>query len=164
MDDPFLTRERLLADLDAAVGSEERLRLYFVFRLAGIDRLHDLVGDAVAEVLLIEAATSIAQVIGPRATYYRPRRDELCGLVVGDDLLGIEETLVSVLGSLNAEHAAVGLHAGLGAIILPREARTAADAIALADQRVVGVSDRKTPVLRGGSTRGRLYTRAAQAA
>jgi hypothetical protein len=163
MEIPFLTREQLLVDLDAAVEPDEKLRLYFVFRLVGTDRLHDLVGDAIAELLLYEAAGSIALAIGPRAVFYRPRRDELCGLVTGP-LLGMEETLVDVLAGLNAEHSTVGLSAGFGAVILPREARTAGDAVALADQRVVGVVDRHTPVARGGSARGRLFASNRRAA
>jgi hypothetical protein len=131
--------------------------------LPGTDRLHDLIGDAVAELLLAEAAGSIAQAIGPRAVYYRPRRDELCGLVAGD-LLGMEQTLVNVLGLHNAEYATVGLAAGFGTVIVPREARTAGDAIALADLKVVGVMDRRTAVARAGLQRGRLFSRNPKAA
>jgi hypothetical protein len=163
MEISFLSRDDLLVDLDTAVRSDDRLRLFFVFRLAGTDRLHDLINDAVAELLLGEAANSIAQAIGPRAVYYRPRRDELCGLVAGE-LLDMEQTLVNVLGRHNAEYATVGLAAGLGTVVVPREARTAGDAIALADLRVVGVMDRRTVVRRGGSERGRLYARSVNAA
>jgi hypothetical protein len=150
----FHNREQLHADLDDAVAAQTPLRLFFVFRLSGVDRLNSKVGDAVAEVLLSEAANSIAVAIGPRAIYYRPRRDELCGLVAGN-LHGVEQTLVATLARLNDEHRAVGLSAGLGAIIVPREAPTAAHAVSLADQRVRGVVDRSTPVPRGGSARGR---------
>ena len=159
----FLTREQLLADLDAAAAPDAPLRLFFVFRLAGIDRLNTRVGNAVADVLLGETANSIAQTIGPRAIYYRPRRDEVCGLVAGQ-LLGMEETLVTVLARHNAEHEAIGLRAGFGAVVLPREAAGAADAVALADRRVSGVIDRRIPVARGGSARGRVLSRRARAA
>jgi hypothetical protein len=153
----FHTREELHADLEDAVAPETPLRLFFVFRLSGVDHLNSKVGDAVAEVLLAEAATSIAVAIGPRAIYYHPRRDELCGLVAGN-LNGVEQTLVTTLAQLNDEHRAIGLSAGFGAIILPREAPTVIHAVRLADQRVTGVIDRTAPVLRGGfaDDRGRL--------
>jgi len=125
-----------------------------VFRLSGVDHLNSKVGDAVAAVLLSEAAHSIAVAIGPRAIYYRPRRDELCGLIAGN-LNGVEQTLVATLARLNDEHRAIGLSAGFGAVILPREAPTVAHAVSLADQRIAGVLDRTTPVLRGGSAADR---------
>ena len=150
----FHTREELHADLEDAVDPETPLRLFFVFRLSGVDHLNNKVGDAVAGVLLAEAATSIAVAIGPRAIYYRPRRDELCGLVAGN-LNGVEQTLVATLARLNDEHRAIGLSAGFGAIILPREAPSVIHAVSLADQRVTGVIDRGTPVLRGGSAADR---------
>ncbi len=156
----FHTREELHADLEAAVGPETPLRLFFVFRLSGVDHLNSKVGDAVAGVLLSEAAHSIAVAIGPRAIYYRPRRDELCGLVAGN-LHGTEQVLVTTLARLNDEHRAIGLSAGFGAVILPREAPTVAHAVSLADQRVAGVIDRSTPVLRGGSAADRDVQRNA---
>ena len=76
----------------------------------------------------------------------------------------MEQTLVNVLRLHNAEYPTVGLAAGLGTVVVPREARTAGDAIALADLRVVGVMDRRTAVARGGSERGRLFSRNANAA
>ena len=159
----FLSRDQLLADLDAATVPGAPLRLLFVFRLAGIERLNARVGDAVAEVLIRESASTIAQAIGPRAAYYRSRRDELCGLVAGD-LFGMEEALVSVLARHNTEHEAIGLTAGLGVVVLPREAASSADAIALTDRRVTGVIDRRTPVARRGSARGRIFVGTAHAA
>jgi hypothetical protein len=150
----FHTREQLHADLEAAVDPHTPLRLFFVFRLSGVDHLNSKVGEAVAEVLLSEAANTIAVTIGPRAIYYRPRRDELCGLVAGN-LHGVEQTLVGTLARLNDEHRAIGLTAGFGAIILPREAPTVAHAVSLADQRVAGVIDRHAPVIRGGSAADR---------
>jgi GGDEF domain-containing protein len=156
----FHTREELHADLEDAVEAQTPLRLFFVFRLSGVDHLNSKVGDAVAAVLLSEAANHIAVAIGPRAIYYRPRRDELCGLIAGN-LTGVEQTLVSTLARLNDEHRAIGLSAGFGAVILPREAPSVAHAVSLADQRVAGVIDRSTPVLRGGSAADRALPREA---
>jgi len=159
MEIKFHTREELHLDLEDAVDVQSALRLFFVFRLAGVDDLNSKVGEAVAEVLLNEAANSIAVTIGPRAIYYRPRRDELCGLVAGN-LHGAEQTLVTTLARLNDEHRAIGLTAGFGAVILPREASTVDGAVSLADQRVAGVVDRSTPVIRGGSALDRGLGRA----
>jgi GGDEF domain-containing protein len=160
MEIKFHTREQLHADLEGAVEAQTPLRLFFVFRLSGVDHLNSKLGDAVAEVLLSEAANSVAVATGPRAIYYRPRRDELCGLVAGN-LHGMEQALVTTLAGLNDEHRAIGLTAGFGAIILPREASTVEDAVSLADQRVAGVIDRSTAVLRGGSVLDRGVRRDA---
>jgi hypothetical protein len=137
-------REQLLGDLSAALETVAALHLFFIFRLSRSDEPEARPPNATAEPLLAEAAAGLAGAIGPSASLYRPRSNELCGLVPAP-LLGVEEALVSVLAIHNDAHRLSGLVAGFGAVVLPREAQTTPDAMRLADQRLTGITGDALP-------------------
>jgi len=154
MAETFGTRATLLADLGSAVAADAPPQLFFVFRLTGVDGFPRRLAEAVANVLIADAARVLRGQIGPASAYYRPRRDELCGLVPGP-LDGVEDALVATLATHNDEHESSGLAAGFGAVLVPREARSVAGAIQLADRRIAVLLPPREPVPRAGSPSGR---------
>ena len=92
------TREALLADLEAALAPEEPVRLLVIFRLGGFEEFTRL-GTRSPGVLIREVMSYLPEATGPSGFYYRPRRDELCGLIEGS-LRDVERALLAASTAL----------------------------------------------------------------
>jgi hypothetical protein len=134
------TREQLLIDLAGAVGPGEPVRLLVVFRLGGFEEFAGRYGNGVTDELLSRVVGRLPEASGPSTFYYRPRKDELCGLVAGR-LDGVEAALTAAAQEVNDTLGSQGISLGFGTAILPHEARDPIKALALADGRVIGVAD-----------------------
>jgi hypothetical protein len=142
------TREALLADLEAALAPEEPVRLLVIFRLGGFEEFTRL-GTRSPGVLIREVMSYLPEATGPSGFYYRPRRDELCGLIEGS-LRDVERALLAASTALNERLERRGLSLGFGAAVLPDEADDPIGALALADSRIARVSDGE-PMPRGSA-------------
>src|SRR5579862_3253095 len=85
------TREELLADLEAALVDEQPVRLLVIFRLGGFEEFTRL-GTRSPGALIREVMSYLPGSTGPSGFYYRPRKDELCGLIEGS-LRDVERAL-----------------------------------------------------------------------
>jgi hypothetical protein len=142
------TREELLAALQTALGSEQPVRLLVIFRLGGFEEFTRL-GTRSPGALIREVMSYLPDASGPSGFYYRPRRDELCGLIEGS-LRDVERALLAATTALNERLQRKGLSLGFGAAVLPDEAGDPIGALALADSRVARVSDGE-PMPRGSA-------------
>ena len=134
------TREQLLIDLAAAVTPGEPVQLLVILRLGGFDDFTGRFGNGATEKLLDVVVSRLPAASGPSNFYYRPRKDELCGLIAGR-LDGVEGALFAAAREISDTLGASGISLGFGTAILPHEASDAVDALALADSRVVGIPD-----------------------
>jgi hypothetical protein len=140
------TREELLTDLEAALVPEQPVRLLVIFRLGGFEEFTRL-GTRSPGALIREVMSYLPGSTGPSGFYYRPRKDELCGLIEGS-LRDVERALLAASTALNERLQRKGLSLGFGAAVLPDEAGDPIGALALADSRVARVSDGE-PMPRG---------------
>ena len=154
----FGDREQMLADLQAAVTAGAPLSLLFVLRFAPTDRAAgDRFPPGEMEAALEAAATRIAEHVDGMGRYYRPRRDDLCGLVPSP-LLGVEQRLLDAARDQERALRPLGVAVGYGEVILPREADEPAAALRLADGRITAVLHPEHSVVRAGSPGDRTST------
>ena len=137
------TREQLLVDLTRAVVPGEPVKLLVVFRLGGFEEFASRYGNETTATLLGRVVSRLPEASGPSNFYYRPRKDELCGLVMGR-LDGVEAALAAAAKDIDETLGAYGIALGFGTAILPHEARDPIQALAVADSRIVGVADGTT--------------------
>jgi GGDEF domain-containing protein len=134
------TREQLLIDLTGAVAPGEPVRLLVLFRLGGFEEFAGRYGNGATDELLNRVVGHLPEASGPSSFYYRPRKDELCGLVAGR-LDGVEAALTAAAQDVNDTLGSKGISLGFGTAILPYEARDPISALATADGRVIGIAD-----------------------
>lgn len=128
-----------MVDLAAAVAPGQPARFLVVFRLGGF-------GYGPTDALLSHIVSRLPAASGPSSFYYRPRKDELCGLIAGR-LLDVEGALCAAATDASSLVASSGISLGFGTAVLPWEANNAVDALALADSRISGIADGE-PVFR----------------
>lgn len=134
------TRDQLLLDLAAAVAPGEPARLLVILRLGGFEEFTSNFGNGATERLLEVVVSRLPAASGPSNFYYRPRKDELCGLIAGR-LVGVEGALVAAAREIDDTPDTTGISLGFGTAILPHEAPDPIEALALADSRVIGVAN-----------------------
>ena len=134
------TREQLLIDLTGAVAPGEPVRLLVLFRLGGFEEFASRYANGATDALLSRVVSRLPEASGPSSFYYRPRKDELCGLVAGR-LDGVEAALTAAAQDVNETLGSKGLSLGFGTAILPYEAHDPISALAMVDGRVIGVAD-----------------------
>jgi hypothetical protein len=137
---PIGTRDQLLVDLAAALAPGEPVRLLVILRLGGFEEFTSTYGNGATERLLEIVVGQLPPASGPSSFYYRPRKDELSGLIAGR-LDGVEAALVAAGREISDSLGAKGISLGFGTAILPREANEPIKALALADSRVTGVAN-----------------------
>jgi diguanylate cyclase (GGDEF)-like protein/PAS domain S-box-containing protein len=130
-------RRSLLADLEARVAGAtlERPLLLQLFDLDGFKTYNDTFGHPAGDALLTRMAHSLQTALEGRATAYRMGGDEFCVLSLPDcedhdALAGLATEALTERGEgfqVTASH---------GAVMLPREAGTATEALREADRRM----------------------------
>jgi GGDEF domain-containing protein len=134
------TRDQLLVDLEASLAPGEPVRLLVILRLGGFEEFVSKFGNGATDKLLNVVVSRLPPASGPSHFYYRPRKDELCGLIAGR-LDGVEASLFAAAREINETLGEDGISLGFGTAVLPHQAHDAVEALALADSRVVGVAD-----------------------
>ena len=153
------TRDQLLVDLAASLRPDEPVRLLVILRLGGFEEFTSKFGNGATEKLLGVVISRLPAASGPSNFYYRPRKDELCGLISGR-LDGVEAALIAAAREISETLGTDGISLGFGTAVLPHQAGDPVEALALADSRVIGVAD-GDPMPRGSGSGslplGRLF-------
>jgi hypothetical protein len=131
------SRDELIADLSAAVAPGAPERLFVVFRIEGFDHFTRRYGDGPPDALISHVLRCLPPASGPFEFYYRPRKDELCGLVSGC-LDGVEGGLFEAANAVYEILGRSGISLDFGTALLPEEASDPTAALALADGRMTG--------------------------
>jgi GGDEF domain-containing protein len=130
----FGDRERLVADLAAALEPGSPRAVLAVFDLGGAAEYRREFGERAGEVLIAHCAEGFAREMSRDGLCYRPRRDEFCALIAKP----IEEAMTLLVA---AEHALRMIDPLLiatcfGATVLPDEAADPVELLMLADERL----------------------------
>ena len=113
------TRDQLLVDLAASLAPGEPVRLLVILRLGGFEEFAGKFGNGATEKLLGVVVSRLPPASGPSNFYYRPRKDELCGLIAGR-LDGVEAALIAAAGRSARRSARRASHSASA----PRSCRT----------------------------------------
>jgi two-component system cell cycle response regulator len=136
-------RRLLVEDLDraVAVASSDTPAALVLFDLNGFKHYNDTFGHLEGDRLLAQLARRLETAVAERGTAYRLGGDEFCALVAGDprELDGLLPQLEAALGEA---HDAGTVGCSYGVALVPHEARTASEALALADRRMYERKDR----------------------
>ncbi len=126
-------RRRLLRDLERALAAR-RPALFALFDLNGFKQYNDLFGHPAGDALLSRLGADLAAIVPSPGRTYRMGGDEFCVLVErghASDLV-----LAAARRALSESGDGFSVTASYGAVLLPAEAETVAEALRLADQRM----------------------------
>ena len=130
-------RRLLLEDLDRAVATAtaETPSALVLFDLNGFKHYNDTWGHLEGDRLLRELATRLEREVGGEGRAYRLGGDEFCALLRGDPH-ALDELLPRLEQALSHAHEIAAVGASYGVALLPHEARSTSEALALADRRM----------------------------
>ena len=127
-------RRRLLADLDEALASE-RQAVLAVFDLDGFKAYNDTFGHPAGDALLHRLGERLKHAVAGSGAAYRMGGDEFCVLATAADGAG-DELIAAAVDALSECGESFVITASSGAVRLPADAATTADALRLADHRM----------------------------
>jgi diguanylate cyclase (GGDEF)-like protein len=129
-------RRRLLEDLDDALAAgPDRESILILFDLDGFKRYNDTYGHPAGDALLARLGGKLEAAVVGAGGAYRLGGDEFCVLAAVPP--GGRESLIErASAALTEEGEAFSVGASLGAVFVPAEAATAAQALRIADQRL----------------------------
>jgi diguanylate cyclase (GGDEF)-like protein len=138
-------RRALVKDLEDALpeASAERPVVLALFDLDGFKQYNDTFGHPAGDTVLVRLGERLARALDGVGTAYRMGGDEFCVLASGD-AENEEGTIGRAADALSEAGEGFEITASHGAAIVPLEARTAEDALRLADQRLYEHKDRRT--------------------
>ncbi|MBV9803734.1 MAG: diguanylate cyclase [Solirubrobacterales bacterium] len=131
-------RRALIDDLDAVLGRADEAdpRVLALFDLDGFKQYNDAFGHAAGDVLLTRLARALRDACAGRATAYRLGGDEFCLLGTAGD----HETRALLMADAAAALAESGetwtIGCSAGVVVVPEEAVSVSEALALADVRM----------------------------
>ncbi|MGI8512130.1 MAG: HD domain-containing phosphohydrolase [Solirubrobacteraceae bacterium] len=130
-------RRGLLEDLDEqlAQATPTEPRALALFDLNGFKRYNDAFGHPAGDALLARLGGNLGAMALPYGSAYRLGGDEFC-LLLHDTSLGVEALMTAAVEVLTEEGEGFAVSASHGVALLPIEARSAAAAMQLADQRM----------------------------
>jgi diguanylate cyclase (GGDEF)-like protein len=138
-------RRRLMADLQAACAASGGRSVLALYDLDGFKAYNDLFGHLPGDALLRRVAQELGREVGDRGTVYRLGGDEFCLLAplaageTGEDLVRRGSAALSESGD------GFRIGASAGAVVLPDEAASPADALATADLRMYAAKHASRP-------------------
>jgi GGDEF domain-containing protein len=135
------SRDELLADLERAASTGATTRLV-IFGLDGFREFLESHDTLEGEELLSELAGRFEEVAGAAGACYRPRHDEFAFLCDADRP-EIESLLELALAALSEGSRELPLTAALGSVLVPAEAGSPIEALALADERLAAAQPRR---------------------
>jgi len=149
MTDPLTelgNRRRLMDDFETllpAASVAEPLHLLF-FDLDGFKLYNDTFGHSAGDALLVRLAGKLATALEEHGSVYRIGGDEFCALVRGDGNLA-EAARAAAIRALSEKEEGLTITASHGAVRLPDEATTPTRALQLADERMYGEKEGRSP-------------------
>jgi diguanylate cyclase (GGDEF)-like protein len=137
-------RRMLTEDLEATIGlaSETDPRLVVLYDLNGFKHYNDSFGHPAGDTLLVRLGQNLGAAVGAWGRAYRMGGDEFCALLRPGNT-PIDALLASTTASLAESGDGFEIDAAHGAVLIPFEARTASDALQLADRRLYMAKDRR---------------------
>jgi diguanylate cyclase (GGDEF)-like protein len=130
-------RRRLVADLDAQIerATTDDPLLLILYDLNGFKAYNDTFGHPAGDALLARLGTALARDLAGRARAYRIGGDEFCVLATpGHE--GIDDVIALATSALSEYGEGFSITASHGAILLPTEASTPAEAMRMVDLRM----------------------------
>src|SRR5579871_312982 len=126
-------RRKLVADLESALEEAEAgaPRLLAIFDLNGFKRYNDTFGHPAGDALLARLAAKLEAAVAPDGIAYRMGGDEFCVLIPASDPL-----LARATNALSDNGESFSVTSSCGAVMIPREATTASEALRTADERL----------------------------
>jgi diguanylate cyclase (GGDEF)-like protein len=126
-------RRKLVADLERELreARENAPRLLAIFDLNGFKRYNDTFGHPAGDALLARLATKLEAAVAPDGGAYRMGGDEFCVLIPASEPL-----LARATNALADHGESFSVTSSYGAVVLPKEAATASDALRTADERL----------------------------
>jgi diguanylate cyclase (GGDEF)-like protein len=128
-------RRKLLGDLDHKLELSRRPALLVAYDLDGFKAYNDAFGHPAGDGLLARLGEKLGEAVAGEGTAYRMGGDEFCVLV--DDTAGRGGRVAAgAREALTEEGRGFAIGASFGAVRVPDEANTTAEALQLADQRL----------------------------
>jgi diguanylate cyclase (GGDEF)-like protein len=130
-------RRALVADLDTVVADATASdpRALALFDLDGFKRYNDTFGHPAGDALLEHLGGRLERATEGRAMAYRLGGDEFCVLCKGRGA-GLETVVAAASEALTDRGEGFAIDSSSGIVVIPDEARTAREALILADQRM----------------------------
>ena len=131
-------RRALMDDLQAAIAQASAARplTLAMFDLDGFKGYNDAFGHAAGDALLTRLARALSSACAGRGTPYRLGGDEFCLLATALDDDARAQLLADAEAALSGSGETWTIDCSGGVIVVPREAATASEALALADVRM----------------------------
>jgi diguanylate cyclase (GGDEF)-like protein len=130
-------RRQLARELEQAIprADDANPLVLVLFDLDGFKHYNDTFGHPAGDALLIRLGASLQTYLTGRGRAYRMGGDEFCALFEpGEE---VARPVIVGAGAALSEHGkGFSVTCSFGAIVLPREAQTAAEAVRIADQRM----------------------------
>jgi len=130
-------RRLLLEHLERVVAeaTPESPSALVLFDLNGFKHYNDTWGHLEGDRLLAELARRLEHEVGADGRAFRLGGDEFCALLTGDPR-SLDAVLPRLEQALSEPHEVAAVGCSYGVALLPHEARTTSDALALADRRM----------------------------
>ena len=129
-------RRKLYLDLDARLADESAPpTLLMIFDLDGFKGYNDSFGHPAGDSLLARLGAKLALVPGEHGDAYRLGGDEFC-LIATTPPGRTEQLIDRACSALSEQGEGFDISTSFGAMLLPDEAKTASDALHLADERL----------------------------
>jgi diguanylate cyclase (GGDEF)-like protein len=128
-------RRRLLRDLDTVLEEERGPTLLVEYDLDGFKSYNDGFGHPAGDALLARLGRKLEESIGAHGTAYRMGGDEFC-VLLHDSEGGAHSLAARARQALAEDGRGFRVTASFGAVGVPHEAATTAEALQIADQRL----------------------------
>ena len=140
-------RQRLRRDAEAwlARATAEQPVTVAIFDLAGFKAYNDSYGHPAGDALLERLAAKLGDAVAPWGTAYRLFGDEFCVLLHAD-ASERPRALALAAAALTEEGEAFTVTCSYGSVVVPDEARSVAEALRCADERLAAAKDSRGSV------------------
>jgi two-component system cell cycle response regulator len=140
-------RRRLMADCLTAVAAATAAAPVhlLLFDLNGFKSYNDTFGHNAGDQLLVRLSSALRAALAHESGVYRLGGDEFCALVTGDSAQ-LEQARAAAREALTEHGVGFSITASLGSASMPLEARTATNALHLADTRMYQEKGGASPV------------------
>ncbi len=135
-------RRRLMGDLEETLAHPRGPGMLLVLDLDGFKAYNDTYGHPAGDALLARLGRKLAGALPHGGAGYRLGGDEFCVLLPRPDA-GAEEVVDALVRALSEQGEAFSITSSFGAVFVPDETTSSAQALRIADQRLYAQKQRK---------------------
>ncbi|TMK27314.1 MAG: diguanylate cyclase, partial [Actinobacteria bacterium] len=137
-------RRMLTEDLEATVriASETDPRVAILYDLNGFKHYNDSFGHPAGDALLVRLGQNLAATVAAHGRAYRMGGDEFCALMKPGNA-PMDALVAATRAALAESGNGFQIDAAHGIVVIPFEAKSASDALQLADRRLYAAKDRR---------------------